>query len=103
MLITEERLWQWSAQESTDLSSNAYNLIKDKLKETNFVSTHNIEIYLQGSYANSTNIRRDSDVDIVLQLNNVFNYDDSRLSEYQKQKLNEAFAPGAIEFADYKI
>lgn len=29
MYLTEEKLLQWSMQESTDLSSNAYHFIKD--------------------------------------------------------------------------
>jgi len=37
------------------------------------------EVYLQGSYKNSTNIRGDSDVDIVVQLNSTFRSDTSAL------------------------
>ena len=39
--------------------------------------------YLQGSYRNDTNIRGDSDVDLVLELNSVFKHDASVLSEYE--------------------
>ena len=31
MYLTEEKLLQWSAQESTDLSSNAYHFIKEHI------------------------------------------------------------------------
>lgn len=37
------------------------------------------ELYLQGSYRNSTNIRGDSDVDLVAQLNSAFHWDISQL------------------------
>ena len=33
MAISEEKLLEWSVQESTDLSSNAYNFIKSHLFE----------------------------------------------------------------------
>lgn len=37
MAISEEKLLEWSVQESTDLSSNAYNFIKSHLFELPFV------------------------------------------------------------------
>ena len=49
------------------------------------------EFYLQGSYRNDTNIRGDSDVDVVLELNSVFQYDASVLSEYEYKRLSESF------------
>ena len=60
-------------------SEELYNLyttlcfIKEHIFETAFVKSHqnDFDVYLQGSYANSTNIKRDSDVDIVLQYNGV--------------------------------
>lgn len=40
MAISEEKLLEWSVQESTDLSSNAYNFIKSHLFELPFVIQH---------------------------------------------------------------
>lgn len=51
------------------------------------------EVYLQGSYKNSTNIRGDSDVDVVAQLNTTFS---SNLTEEQKRSLN-------LEPAEYRL
>lgn len=81
MAISEEKLLEWSVQESTDLSSNAYNFIKSHLFELPFVIQHHnyFQAFLQGSYANATNIKRDSDVDIVLQYSEVFRYDDMKI------------------------
>jgi len=104
MWITEEKLLQWSTQESTDLSSNAYHFIRDEIEETKFYkdNSSSTEIYLQGSYANATNIRRDADVDIVLQYNQTFYYDDEKLSDYQRKKRQEFFSPATLSFVDYK-
>jgi len=47
------------------------------LANTSPVRERDFEVYLQGSYRNGTNIRGDSDVDIVVQFNSAFrsNYD----------------------------
>jgi hypothetical protein len=42
------------------------------------------EVYLQGSYKNDTNIRADSDVDIVVQLNSTFQPNLSLLSDAER-------------------
>ncbi len=104
MYITEEKLLQWSTQGSTDLSSTAYHFIKEHLFELPFVKAHqnDFDVYLQGSYANATNIKRDSDVDIVLQYNGVFCYDDSELSEYSKRQRNEYYSKASLTFKEYK-
>ena len=93
MRITDEVLLKWSAIGSTDLSKYGYDFVKNRLENLDFIkaNSQDFEIYLQGSYANHTNIRRESDVDIVLQYNGIFRYDDSRLDEITKQKRNNAF------------
>lgn len=104
MYITEEKLLQWAIQESTDLSSNAYHLVKDALFKLPFVIDHHndFEAYLQGSYANATNIKRDSDVDIVLQYKGIFRYDDSALSDNTKRERNSYYTKADLTFDQYK-
>jgi len=104
MYLTEEKLLQWSLQGSTDLSSNAYHFIKDNIFRTDFVKTHSddIEVYLQGSYVNSKNIKNDSDVDIIVQYNGVFMYDDSALSDVKKRERNNFYSKATLTFNDYK-
>lgn len=69
MKITDEILSNWSKIASTDLCKHGYDFMKNRLENLDFIKSNaqNFEIYLQGSYANHTNIRRESDVDIVLQ------------------------------------
>ncbi len=104
MFITEEKLLQWSIQESTDLSSNAYHFVKETLFRLPIVVAHHndFEAYLQGSYANATNIKRDSDVDIVFQYNGVFRYDDSALTDYAKIERNKYYEKANLSFKQYK-
>jgi hypothetical protein len=47
------------------------------------------DVFLQGSYRNATNIRGDSDVDIVVELNETVTWDTSRLP-VEQQKLRAA-------------
>lgn len=100
MAISEEKLLEWSVQESTDLSSNAYNFIKSHLFELPFVIQHHnyFQAFLQGSYANATNIKRDSDVDIVLQYSEIFRYDDSNLSEISKREMSGYYGKASLRF-----
>lgn len=70
-------------QHTREMIENALkrNLPLEEIKRNyNLVSIEFPSVYLQGSYANSTNIRFDSDVDIVVQLNSLFWSDTSQLS-----------------------
>src|SRR5262249_9063924 len=58
---------------------------------TSLVRTHDIDIFLQGSYRNSTNIRSDSDVDVVVQLNETYTEDLSRLLPVQREAAQRDF------------
>jgi hypothetical protein len=85
MAIPETQLETWAnqgaittAKSTADSVENALNSYTEWPKEIDF------EVYLQGSYKNNTNIRGDSDVDVVAQLNSTFY---SNLSEDQKSVL----------------
>ena len=52
-------------------------------------------IYLQGSYRNYTNIRGDSDVDIVAELRSSFSPDLSILSQPEQAAFNAYYADQA--------
>jgi hypothetical protein len=56
------------------------------------------EVYLQGSYKNDTNIRGDSDVDIVAQLNSTFY---SNLSEDEKRWLG--LSPATHGWSQFRV
>lgn len=80
MPIPESQLQTWSNQGATTKSQNTYASIQNALRSL-FVKP---EIYLQGSYANSTNIRADSDVDIVAELTSVEWSNAHSFPEYQR-------------------
>ena len=80
----EEILKEWwrAPSRENDLSSKTYNLIKTDL-ETHFWNS--VDVFLQGSYANSTNIQKDSDIDIVVCYKNTYYYNIDNLSEFQQK------------------
>ena len=68
MPIPEPTLAQWSHQRSAKASKQAHVSIRKALVAHNRPSEVCYEVFLQGSYKNGTNLRRDSDVDVVVRL-----------------------------------
>ena len=96
MAIPETQLETWSHIGSVAQSSATYNGIKNTLEASNTpFGTKNYKIFLQGSYGNDTNIYSESDVDIVIQLDDCFQYDISDLSENQRQSFQNAHPTNA--------
>jgi hypothetical protein len=84
MAIPEEQLERWSHQGAVKTAKDTHESIRSALKLYQFPQGTEYEVYLQGSYKNDTNIRGDSDVDVVVQLNSTFKRDLSGLSDYER-------------------
>src|SRR3989338_340465 len=61
-----------------------------------------VTIFLQGSYKNRTNVKRDSDVDIVVRFNDAYFANTSLLNEAEKQKYEQTRIPASVTFSDFK-
>ena len=86
-MIPEDTLIAWSNQGGTTNSIAAHTSIRNALEANDSgLNRPDFEIFLQGSYKNSTNIRADSDVDLVVQYNKYFNKDLTRLSPVEVQR-----------------
>ncbi len=83
MSIPESQLERWSHQGAVTTAKNTHESIRTALEQYSWPDKVKYEVYLQGSYKNDTNIRGDSDVDVVVQLNSTFC---SNLSEEQKRR-----------------
>lgn len=103
MSIPESQLQTWSncgAQQSATLT---YSSIQRALPRDVWAAKgKDVEVYLQGSYRNDTNIRGDSDVDVVVQLNSTFQYDLSQLPESQAQLFKSAYADSGYGWTDFR-
>ncbi len=85
MPIPESQLERWSHQGATESSAAAYQAVRNAIERSAKLQTHSVEVYLQGSYRNSTNIRGESDVDIVVQSRATFFYNVEQLSGADRQ------------------
>lgn len=103
MPIPESQLETWSHQGSITQSSSTYNSIKNVLEAstTPYVGK-NFKVFLQGSYGNDTNIYTESDVDIVIRLDDCFFSDLNSLSEEEKAAHKQAFSPAAYTHEKFK-
>ena len=103
MPIPETQLDTWSHQGSITQSSNTYNTIKNTLEadDTPYAGK-NFKVFLQGSYGNDTNIFAESDVDIVIRLDDCFHSDIESLSEQEKSAHKQAFRDATYTHTDFK-
>ncbi len=103
MSIPESQLETWSHQGSITQSSNTYNTIKNALEAEGTPYTNkNYKVFLQGSYGNDTNIYAESDVDIVIQLDDCFQHDLTELDEDQKSAFQAAHSDATYTHVDFK-
>jgi hypothetical protein len=103
MPIPESQLETWSHQGSITQSSNTYNTIKSVLEgSATPYASKNFKVFLQGSYGNDTNIYAESDVDIVIRLDDCFHSDLESLSEDEKAAYKGAFGDATYTHADFK-
>jgi len=88
--IPESQLETWAHQGATVTAKATHESIRNALESDSSpikdrVKKGGAEIYLQGSYKNDTNIRGDSDVDLVVELNTVFGHNAHELPPDQKR------------------
>ncbi|NTW88589.1 MAG: nucleotidyltransferase [Desulfobulbaceae bacterium] len=103
MPIPESQLETWSHQGSITQSSNTYNTIKNVLEaSTTPYAGKNFKVLLQGSYGNDTNIFAESDVDIVIRLDDCFHSDLTKLTEEEKAAYKSAFRNATYTHVDFK-
>ncbi|MEB8432616.1 nucleotidyltransferase [Cocleimonas sp. KMM 6892] len=84
MSISEHQLETWSHQGPIQSSASTYQSIKGCIEHGNWKDDVSYDIYLQGSYRNSTNIYGNSDVDIIMQFNSIYTPSTENLNPLQK-------------------
>lgn len=100
--ITESQLSTWSRQGAVQTSSSTYTSIKAALDSGTRISSKRWDYFLQGSYANATNIRGDSDVDVVCCLESTYYRDLSLLPPHDRALYEHAFPAATYGFAAFK-
>lgn len=103
MEIPESQLETWSHQGAIATAKATHESIRNALSTYNSsLRDNNFEIYLQGSYKNDTNIRGESDIDIVVQLNSSFQYDLSVLSGPESTLFNQSLLRATYLYKDFR-
>ena len=102
MPIPESQLSRWSNHGAQESSKRTHEAIRRVLDAYRWPQGMTYDFYLQGSYRNDTNIRGDSDVDIVMELTSAFQYDMTSLSEYQQGALASPFQPASHDWDDFR-
>ena len=103
MSIPESQLQTWSHLGAGSSSQTTHQSIRNALcGESSLIRYKDFDVYLQGSYRNSTNIRGDSDVDVVVQLNNTFQHDLSDMHEYEKTLFHSAYSNATYYWNDFR-
>lgn len=98
MAIPERILENWSHQGSIQQSAATYQTIRGVLEDRGAsYNNRSFNIFLQGSYGNDTNIRTDSDVDIVICTTEIFYFDTDRLTPADKGNFDRAH-PGSGQY-----
>ncbi|MTD28559.1 nucleotidyltransferase domain-containing protein [Erwinia sorbitola] len=103
MGIPENQLETWSHQGSIVQSSDTYATIR-RILESNYsaYSEKSYDIFLQGSYGNDSNVYKESDVDIVIKLNDIWQRDISGLSHEETTLYQNFFSNSAYGAADFR-
>lgn len=103
MAIPQSQLETWSHQGPITQSSQTYNSVKGVLEASNTpYAGKSFRVFLQGSYGNDTNIYAESDVDIVIVLDDCFQSDLEELSEPEKAAYKQAFSDATYTHVDFR-
>lgn len=107
MAIPEAQLSTWSNPGAQVSAQQAHASIRTALSASTSpirdrIAGGEIEIYLQGSYRNHTNIRGDSDVDVVVELNSTISYDISALPATTQTMFRQAYPFPTYTWQDFR-
>jgi len=101
-MVSEDQLTSWASPPSEteeDKCRNAVSRITDVVRKK---FGNDVSIFLQGSYKNRTNVRKDSDVDIIVRHDSYFFYDIGSLTPEEKQIYETNRNPAQYIFSQFK-
>ncbi len=101
MKYAETTLKSWTnpASDSEEQKiENTINMIKSAINSSRELQDLTIEVFVQGSYANNTNVRMNSDVDVCVMLKSTF------YTDYPEGKKDSdyGFVDGTITYDEYR-
>jgi hypothetical protein len=95
----EERLAGWTGPSSAteqDKQDRTERMIRDAISAHTALKSSNLEIYTKGSYANNTNVKTDSDVDIAVQCGEVRYWDEATPGTHSPSPYKGIWTPAKL-------
>lgn len=102
MAISETQLQTWTNAPASTKIQFTHEQVRKALAQSAALKSKEYEVYLQGSYANSTNTKGESDLDIVVQLNSTYSYDLSALPPESISSLSSVIAKATYTWTDFR-
>ena len=102
MAIPENQLKIWAQPGTVMGAKNTHAAIRKALAQHQWPDHVRYVTYLQGSYRNNTHLRRQSDVDVVVELTSLPVRDGSRLSDSQRRLLDKDFPEPAYGWRRFR-
>lgn len=102
MTITSTELRSFTAQGAQTAMQATYASVKAALAGAPSLAGLEYDVFLQGSYANDTNTRGDSDVDIVLMLTTSYIPDTARLSSEERSAYEASRIPATVTAQSFR-
>lgn len=99
--MSQMPLASWTTTGSNSTATHTYDSVTAALDSSQELQGYTFEVFLQGSYANSTNIDGESDVDVVVMFTtiyepNVDQLNSTELAEYKRHFLPATTTSGAL-------
>lgn len=102
MAVSEQQLISWSGPIGTSEDQKCKNAISQVTDAIRAKFGNQVTIFLQGSYRNNTNVRQDSDIDIVVRHDGYYFPDLQRLREDQQRIYHANHPSSTYSFAEFK-
>lgn len=102
MTITRSDIQSWTNVGAKDAAASTYLAVQTALDRWTALKQYDYEVFLQGSYANATNTRGDSDVDIVVMLKSAYMPNIERLSVPERVHYEASRTPASVTVATFR-
>lgn len=102
MAIPETQLDTWSRQGATASATALYERIRMTLKNDAALQGRKFDVFLQGSYRNSTNIYGDSDEDVVAMLTDTYMPEYGALDAYTRSAIEDNSSSATYTLTDFR-
>jgi nucleotidyltransferase-like protein len=103
MAIPESQLATWAHQGAVQTAAATHASIRRALGAASSpIQGMDYEAFLQGSYKNDTNVRGDSDVDLVAQLNSTVQPELSALTDHERELYRQTHSDATYVWGHFR-